>query len=82
MNKLFYGDNMGFLPNRQEGPPERETAVAAGSPRPPRRAALGVIGAFFDILIDWYSRSRAGRHRHCDMTAFLDLLQAGIGASR
>jgi AcrR family transcriptional regulator len=49
----------------------------------PRRLALGVIGAFFEIIIDWYLDPQP-----CDvatliqdMTAFVNSLHAGLGAS-
>ena len=50
----------------------------------PRRLALGVIGAFFDILIDWYLDPEPGDVEILiqDMAGLLDLLHAGLGASR
>jgi AcrR family transcriptional regulator len=46
----------------------------------PRRLALGVIGAFFDMLIDWYLDPEPGDIDALihDMTSLLDLLHAGL----
>lgn len=46
----------------------------------PRRLALGVIGAFFDILIDWYLDPAPGDTETLiqDMVALLELMHAGM----
>jgi AcrR family transcriptional regulator len=48
----------------------------------PRRLALGVIGAFFDILIDWYLDPAPGDVETLikDMVALLELMHAGMRA--
>jgi AcrR family transcriptional regulator len=48
-----------------------------------RRLALGVIGAFFDILIDWYldPSPEDVETLISDMVALLELLHAGMRAS-
>lgn len=49
----------------------------------PRRLALGVVGAFFDILIDWYTGAGTDDTASLirDLTGLLDLLNTGLGAS-
>lgn len=50
----------------------------------PRRLALGVVGAFFEILIDWYLDPDPGDVDTLiqDLTGYLDLINTGLGASR